>query len=231
MKSSSEDLRKRGMPSKEELEEIEQQSYQDMCESLHGEQPTIRSAAAVGLRKYANEAVHELLQQLKKETCLYTRIAICETLETGNCETARCMCEYLGKVGNNQHKKLPEKVSEKKSFPLARDIIARSLGRMDLSIFSILMEVLETGSTMQISEVLDAIGYMVFYHRELATEDICKQLIVTVSMYKENEVLLWKLILCLSAFSCDESIQFLSQYKDDSTILGLEATRSLKLLL
>ena len=40
------------------------------------------------------------------------------------------MVEYLGQIGNNQHKVLPTNGFNKKSYPLPRDIIARTLAHM-----------------------------------------------------------------------------------------------------
>lgn len=63
--------------------------------------------------KDVEQAADELLQQLEKEKCLYTRIAICETLEAGDQRTAEKMALYLGRIGTNQYKTVPETVSAK----------------------------------------------------------------------------------------------------------------------
>ena len=65
-------------------------------------------------KKDVEQAADELLQQLEKEKCLYTRIAICETLEAGDQRTAEKMALYLGRIGTNQYKTVPETVSAKK---------------------------------------------------------------------------------------------------------------------
>lgn len=56
------------------------------------------------LHPFVEEAAEELLSQLAQEKCLYTRIAICEALECGEIHTAEKMTEYLGVIGNNQHR-------------------------------------------------------------------------------------------------------------------------------
>lgn len=230
MKSTSIALRNRGLATKEDIADVSMLSIEKLILLLHDEQPYMRSAAAIGLSPCVNEVADELLEQLSKECCLYTRIAICQTLENGNSETARKMTGYLGQIGNNQHKVLPEKVSAKKSFPLPRDIVARSLGKMDISILPVIADVLTGNNKTQRYEALDAFGYMVFYNPVLATTKNC-QLLLSLAKQEEGDLLqLWKIILCLSAFLCVESKEFLLQFASESTILGLEAKRSLGIL-
>ena len=65
---------------------------------------------------------------------------------------------YLAKIGKNQYKELPSEPSRKKSYPLPRDIIARTLAKMDTSIMPFLMKVLKEDDLSKISEVIDAIN-------------------------------------------------------------------------
>lgn len=69
-------------------------------------------------------------------------LKICNTLEKGNLKTAEQMIPYLGRIGHNQHLCLLNKVLKKSSYPLPRDIIARSLGKMDGTILPALLKVL-----------------------------------------------------------------------------------------
>ncbi|MFT4146187.1 MAG: hypothetical protein QM644_17185 [Mobilitalea sp.] len=199
MKSSQESLKKRGLPLKQDIEELSTLPQAQLIELLHSEDAITRTASANNLSAKQETVTKELLKQLQVEQCLYTRIAICKSLEKGNINTARQMIEYLGKIGNNQHKKLPDNVSKKKSFPLPRDIIARSLGKMDIMIFPVLIEVLFTKEIIKISEILDAIGYMAVYHPQLASQKNVEMIISIVGSYVENELILWKSMRCLSA--------------------------------
>lgn len=230
MKSELKQLRKRGMATEEDILALSKLSFESLTELLHSKEPHIRSAAAAKLCDFVNDAATKLLEQLSEEKCLYTRIAICKSLERGNSQTVQKMISYLGCIGNNQHNDLPDKVSAKKSFPLPRDIIARSLGRMDTSIFPLFLEVLENGTLRQIAEILDSIGYMVFYHPELAIEENCRAILTLAGQHEENLLILWKCILCLSAFPCEESVTFLLTYAQDQTLLGKESCRSLRIL-
>lgn len=230
MKSSEAQRKGRGMTSDEDVSLIADLSVEEWIGILHGGEPVKRTAAAVCLGSAVGQADGELLAQLSKETCLYTRLAICESLERGGRETARKMAASLGKIGSNQHKKLPARVSAKKSFPLPRDLMARSLGKMDTSVFPVLLEVLEKGKTEQILECLDAVGYLAFYHRELDTEENGRKVISVSDRLGDNPMIQWKLILCLSAFSCWESRSYLSRFAGEASILGEEARRSLHIL-
>ena len=114
MKSTEEQLRKRGKASSDDIEELSSLEVKKRILLLSHETAWIRSAAAISLKKDVEQAADELLQQLEKEKCLYTRIAICETLEAGDQRTAEKMALYLGRIGTNQYKTVPETVSAKK---------------------------------------------------------------------------------------------------------------------
>ena len=74
---------------------------------------------------------------------MYTKIAICETLQKGNEQTIALMIPYLGRIGNNQYKNIPSKPSQKKSYPLPPDIIARILSNMDSQYIPLFIEYLK----------------------------------------------------------------------------------------
>lgn len=68
---------------------------------------------------------------------------------------------------------------------------------------------------------------VVFYNPVLSTVENAKLVIQIVEKYNDNELILWKGLLCLSAFPTKESQQFLLKYSDENTIFGKEARRSL----
>jgi hypothetical protein len=230
LKSSQENLQKRGMASKLEIEELSVLSQIQLIELLHSNQAVTRTASAYNLYSEQEEVTEELLKQLQIETCLYTKIAICESLEKGNIKTARQMVEYLGKIGDNRHKELPDTVSKKKSYPMPRDIIARSLGKMDVTVFPVLNEVLNSKDIIKISDALDAIGYMVFYHPQLATLQNADAILYLAESYTWNRLIPWKAMMCLSAFGLKESKECLLRFSNDNTIIGMEARRSLRIM-
>lgn len=114
---------------------------------------------------------------------------------------------------------MPEAVSLKKSYPLPRDIIARSLGKMSIYIFPALIDILKTEDVEKISEVLDAIGFMVFYNSELATLNNATIIYTIITKYEENPLIIWKCILCLSAFPLEESRIILTNIKEKNQVI------------
>lgn len=226
-KSSQEDLRRRGFVAKEERKPLEGAAQAQLIEFLHSGCAVKRSLAAWSLTAVEEDSARALLKQLSVETCLYTKIAITRSLEKGTVGTAELMTEYLGKIGANQYKVLPGSVSKKKSFPLPRDIIARSLGRMQVSVFPVLQKVLATEDRSKISEALDAIGFMAFYHSEVATPQNAELLLTLKMRYLNDDLILWKMVRCLSAFPCEESRKALFGFLNFPSVIGMEARRSL----
>lgn len=230
MKSTKEQLNNRGMLTEKKITELSTLSLEELIIKLHNSEANTRSAAAINLGSYVDKAADELLLQLSKEKCIYVRLAICDSLKKGNIVTVRKMINYLGKIGNNQYVELPNKVSAKKSFPLPRDIIARTLGKMDTSILSELIEVMKSDKCNMICEVIDAIGYMFFYNSRLATEDNCRLIVSLALKNKDNKIILWKVLKCLSAFPCEYSVEILLSFKEEEGLLGMEVARSLGIL-
>lgn len=157
--------------------------------------------------KYASS----ILTLLTKEKRLYTRLEMTHFLEKGDEKTVIMMLPYLGRIGKNQYDKLPKRPSFKVSYPLPRDIIARTLGNMDGKYLPLLLEVLKKGTLIQKREVLDAIGFMLFYQKNYATKG---NLITILDFFGANtdSIMRWKLLILLSAFPFDENKQFLKSY-------------------
>lgn len=220
----------RGYVDQEDIAEFENKSKKELLELLQHEYAWVRSSAAYNLSPMDEESVDALLKRLEKEDKLYTKIAICETLETGNAFTAKKMIEYLGKIGNNQIKELPKYISNKSSYPLPRDIIAKSLAKMHTSIFPLLLETLKSGTIEQKQEVIEAIGYICFNKKELATEKLLNELIDVYDQNIDNKIFVWKFLTLLSAFNFEASKEILNSYLNSKDTLSKEATRSLDIL-
>lgn len=236
LNSDLETLRGRGYIENSDLREFKELDKTELIKLLHDKVPIHRSAAArvIGLKYGAGEAeiAKILLEQLYKEKKLYTRLEICTALESGNSITAKKMIPYIGKIGNNQHRVLPDRPSLKRSYPLPRDLIVRSLARMKREIMPVLMEVLDSNDTDKIREVLDAIGFLAFYDREAATAEGMDKVIETVERLKEDEVITWKGIVCLSAFPFTKSMEFLKNMSENSknNLFAQEAKRALNVM-
>jgi hypothetical protein len=239
MKSSEEQLRNRGKCTGSSVEELENLSLEQLYQRLEDSLATTRSAAAILLanrfveatKKQRQEIVEHILIALTKENSLYTKIELCNLLELGDSNTSKQMIAYLGKIGNNQHKAPPDRVSMKVSYPLPRDIIARSLGRMSICILPTLIESLEYQELLACYEALDAIGFLVFYHRDQVQDRGLEEIINLSMKYPEDNLLAFKTAMCLSAYTSTKSkemLEFLKQTSKHNTVC-LEAERALRL--
>lgn len=222
MKSSQEQLRNRGFATEADYQKLKYLSDEALREKMHSINPNERTAAITLLRELNETLTYELLDLLISEKALYTRLAICQRLEKGDIQTARIMVSYLGKVGNNQHQAIPTKVFKKKSYPLPRDLVARSLSKMTPSIMDTLWTAFDCLPVCQLSELIDAIGFLTFYHPELATAQNGQKIIQLVKA-SGNELISWKALICLSAFPCAASEEVLKAYSQRSDFLGKEA--------
>jgi hypothetical protein len=236
LNSNLEILRGRGYIENYDLRKFQELDRDELIKLLYDIVPVHRSAAAkvIGLKYGAGEEkiADILLEQLYKEKKLYTRLEICTALESGNSITAKRMIPYIGRIGNNQHRVLPDRPSLKKSYPLPRDLIVRSLARMKREIMPVLMEVLDSNDTDKIREVLDAIGFLAFYNIEAASVQYMEKVIDTVEKHKEDDIITWKGIICLSAFPYVKSKEFLKNLSENSkiNIFAEEAGRALKVM-
>lgn len=231
LKSDLDKIKNRGMALDDDVNLLRDKPIEKIVDYLNSDDPVIRTSAAVNLKHFADNVCNELLHQLSKEKSLYTKIAICEALQKGNIDTAVKMTAYLGIIGNNQYKKLPKKVSLKKSYPLPRDIIARTLSKMNINIFPVLLDVLKSDDSIKIHEVIDAIGFMVFYNQILSNNDNLKCIIHLMDKYEDDKILIWKCLTCLSSFNLEKSKNILNNFiNNEENILSLEAKRSLSIL-
>lgn len=219
MKSSSEKLKGRGYINNLDLSEYSIFTTEELYHLADSKLAFERTIAFHLLAQKINinekRFVALLLSKLKREKELYTKIEICSILEKGNKDTCRMITEYLGKIGDNQHQEIPETVSKKNSFPLPRDIIARILGRMNPENIEVLLEILKSGDVFQISEDLDAIGFMVFYNRSLETYDNFVCIKEAIEAHKHIPLIVWKGVLCLSAFRLEETRKYLLDLQKD----------------
>lgn len=235
LKSNQEDLKKRGMIEQADIELFSTVNDDVLYQMIDSKVAAERTVAVHLLAERSiNDIrfVRTILQRLCKEKSLYTKLEICLALEKGNIETAKQMVKYLGIIGDNQHIELPDRVSKKICFPLPRDIMARSFRRMSPTVINVLLEVLEENDTARVAEVLDAIGYMMFYNQELATPKNAQYIFNCMEKHTNNLIVLWKSVMCLSAFPIESSITVLERIKSmyPNSIIAEEASRSLRLI-
>ena len=228
MKSELEELIKRGQASEEHLAPCHDKSSSELLELLKSREPVDRTVAAKLLVKFPEpEVISRLIQILRSEDKLYTRIAITETLgELGEAALPE-LVKYLGKIGNNQHRELPAKPFEKPNYPLPRDIVARTITKIGVPALTALRKVLESGRQEQVLEALDALGHIAFYEKDRKS---FSQVVACLDRFPNDVLVHWKVYRALQSFPNQEAIAILEYVvnNDERRELVWEAERSLR---
>jgi len=236
MKSHLKTLQSRGYITENEIIRFRAYNDEELFKFTKSTRPLERTVAVniLSERKGVNDKdfVSYLLKMLCMERKLYTKLEICKVLESGDSNTARQMVQYLGLIGNNQYRSLPENPSKKRSYPLPRDIIARTLANMNVDVLPVLIDVLDSGDEIKLSECIDAIGYFVFYHPNIDYKLALDSILNIMVAYEDKDIIFWKCVVCLSAFKTERSIKRLQNIHQNSksNLLILEAKRSLQLM-
>jgi len=139
----------RGQINSEDLKEFKGLKFNDLINVLSDKDPQKRTIAGTLLNEGIVESDNDkkyiiatLSKSLKGEKALYSRIAIMQSLASYGELAVPYLIELLGVIGNNQEKELPKKYFNKKSFPLPRDLAARTLSYMGNVAIPYLIEVL-----------------------------------------------------------------------------------------
>lgn len=177
-----------------------------LSELLNARVPSTRKTAIVrimGIKffKSNEKKLSPILLDLLVQGCpLYTKIEIQSVLSTGSEYTANLLVSKLGSIGHNQHLVVPSRTSGKSTYPIARDICARILQKMDdVSVRCICSKFKENTLTdFKKSEALDVLGYCIFHNNHLKNDEIL-QLIINETK-SDNTVCRWKAIRALSGF-------------------------------
>jgi hypothetical protein len=171
--------------------------------------------------------------RLKRETKLYTKIELCEALQTGGEEAALILVPLLGKIGSNQHKQPSPEAFKKSSYPLPRDIVARILARMGPAILPTMTSVIPDGPRAQVVEVIDAVGFMCFYSSVKATDRLAalRALIHRFHGSPNDELTQWKIVRAFESFNHPDTLSILREIIEDCAVPAIrhEALRSLTL--
>ena len=227
MKSSSQQLASRGYISDEEMVLFLHNSQTECIALLDSEDPRKRTVAARLLSSYRSEKTIKLLaEKLIVENKLYPRIALCETLASFGHHSATTLCGMLGRIGSNQYKTVPEKDFIKKSYPLPRDIAARTLAKMGTDVLPELLNVLRGKNPVAIREAIDAVGHICFYHKN---DQPLEPIIRVLEKNPDDTVIRWKIVRALSSFNQTRSIDILKRViaEDPNERIRREAERSL----
>lgn len=186
------------------------------------------SASILGERQ-DKEAIIPLCMAFKREKALYSRIAISEALSQIGDPAVGPLIDLLGKIGKNQETELPQKYFNKKSYPLVRDMAARTLVKIGKPATPYLIEVIENGAEFKAQQAIDAIGGIA---AKTGDRRALKILIIRIEgcFYDGDKITLWKTVRALSGFKNSEeavdSLIRITMGDFDSPIIW-EALRSL----
>ncbi|MGE0076279.1 MAG: hypothetical protein AB7S48_00305 [Bacteroidales bacterium] len=179
------------------------------------------------LLAYNDETIYDLIQALKVEKKLYPKIEICNTLVVLGKTAVKPLIAELGRIGNNQHKDLSNKAFEKDSYPLPRDIAARTLAHIGEKALPDLLNVLKESDSIRLSEAIDAIGYICFYSYSPSVFEKLKECYIRNA---SNDLVCWKIFRAMSG--CPSGLQFLVEQRAlcKKSILLNEIDRSIRLI-
>jgi hypothetical protein len=227
MKSSSTDLERRGF-----LKDGAENTYTNLpnspkVELLKSPFAVERTLGARLLSQSGNFAINDLIEALKVESKLYTKIEICSTLVKLGEVSVKPLIAELGKIGNNQHKCIPNQDFKKVSYPLPRDIAARTLAQIGKLALPDLLDLLSSNDMLKLSEAIDAIGFICFYNYQ---PEIGEKLITCYKSNIDNDLICWKLIRAMSGFPESKSFLLYQQSISSNEGINIEIERSLKLI-
>ncbi|MDQ0359940.1 hypothetical protein [Breznakia pachnodae] len=225
LRSSDEELSRRGYIDHLDISEYQDDFYSNVT-LLNDKDAVNRSIAARKLSTYINEkdTIQQLLTRLLIEKALYTKLEICNSLSKADKDGVTQMLPYLGIIPNKQYTSLPDRGSKKKSFPLSRDIIARTIGRMDITVLITLLNAYNDCTLIQKRELLDAIGYLIFTNN-YKTAIVFGKLKYCFE-HETDEVIRWKIVIIFK-FLLPYSKAFLEQFTKEDGLLYEEAQKVL----
>jgi len=235
MKSSDEQLKNRGYATIEDINEYIDLNESDLLELLKSKDAYKRTIAInlLSNKKQSDNYIMNLFcNMLLHENKLYTKIELCNGLSKASIESAKIMVDYLGVIGKNQYKELPDKKFNKKSYPLPRDIIARTLTHMGVEVLPELIKILKSNNVVAIREAIDAIGCICFYNSKAYNEEVLNDLISCFNEYIEDDIIRWKIVRAFESFNTEFIIDMLINIKenDKKEIIRIEAKRSLDII-
>lgn len=227
MKSKSEQLIKRGYIEDKQLLKYLKYTKIELLDLLNSKVPSERTISARLLIKYSeNDVLDALIDRILIENKLYTKIALSEGIATYGREASSKLINYLGMVGSNQHRELPNKPFKKVNYPLPRDIIARTICKIGLQALESLKDCLCNGDYKQKLEALDAIGFISYYEFDSTLKD---EIVEMISQYSNDKLMIWKLLRALQSFDDEKVLSILNKYSDSViSQYRWEAIRSIK---
>lgn len=226
MKSTKEQLAARGFLSDPSYEKMPDFNVRQLIQS---QIPRERTRAVRKIRHDGDDSfLPQLVDMLKREKALYTKIELCECLAGFGLKALPFLLPLLGRIGGNQHKAAALVDINKKSFPLPRDIVARIIVRIGSPALPSLREVLRSGDRTSLLEAIDAVGHIAFTTKDLS---LVKDLVSIYRSEPDDELVRWKLVRSFQAFGSVEVKSILREIVESDmskAVFKAEAQRSLK---
>ena len=222
--------RERGEVNETDISDFAALDEPELLSFLHSEKPVERSCAAIHLRKYKNPTVvDQLCHQLAIEKKLYTKVELCETLVECAELSIEPLIGLLGRIGKNQETKIPETGFYKVSYPLPRDIAARTICRLGIMAILPLERFIKSSKDINaLAQAIDAYGHIVYSNKKMCSSSPLKEL---YERHPKNDFLKYKIARCLSGIHDEWAKSFLLEtIQTGCKGLRLEALRSLILL-
>ena len=222
--------RERGEVNETDISDFASFDESELLSFLHSEKTVERSCAAIHLRKYQNPTVvDKLCHQLAIEKKLYTKIALSETLAECAYLSIEPLIGLLGQIGKNQETKIPETGFYKVSYPLPRDIAARTICRLGIVAILPLENFIKSSKDMNaLAQAIDAYGHIVYSNKIKCSSSPLQEL---YERHPKNDFLKYKITRCLSGIHDEWAKSFLLEIiQTGCKGLRLEALRSLLLL-
>ena len=230
MNSSAIKLRERGKVNEADIEHFASFDESELLSFLHSGKTVERSCAAIHLRKYKNPTVVDrLCHQLAIEKKLYTKIALSETLAECAELSIEPLIRSLGQIGKNQETKIPETGFYKVSYPLPRDIAARTICQLGIIAILPLEKFIKSSKDMKaLTQAIDAYGHIIYSNKTECSSSILQEL---YEKHPNNDFLKYKIARCFSGIHDEWAKSFLlDTIQTGCEGLRLEALRSLLLL-
>lgn len=216
----------RGFVSKNEICFYLDSSIEKLLTFLVSKDPIERTIGAtiLGIKK-DNSTIQTLIHSLAIEKKLYPKIAISEALGNIGEMAVKHLIPFLGKIGKNQYLSPPEKIFLKNNYPLPRDIAARTICKVAYPAIPILMQEININDKCQLSEAIDAIGFISYYHNN----HVAKNYLLDIFKRNKDPLIIWKLLCSFQAFVDEDIIDILKNIINNSKVAThiLQARKSL----
>ena len=230
MNSSAKKRRERGEVNEADIAHFALFDEPELLFLLNSKIPVERSCTAIHPREYKNPTViAELCHQLTIEKKLYTKIALCETLAEFAELSIEPLIGLLGRIGKNQETIIPEAGFYKVSYPLPRDIAARTICRLGIGAILPLENFIKSSKDMNaLAQAIDAYGHIIYSNKIICSSSTLQEL---YEKQPKNDFLKYKITRCLSGIHDNWAKSFLLEIiQTGCKGLRLEALRSLLLL-